>query len=66
MIGDSEVDVAAAKAAQIPVIAVRFGYAFVPAESLGATAILDRFEELPAMVHALLGPQAGECRGVLC
>jgi phosphoglycolate phosphatase len=34
MIGDSEIDVAAAKAAQIPVIAVRFGYAFVPAESL--------------------------------
>ena len=54
MIGDSEIDVAAAKAAQIPVIAVRFGYAFVPAESLGATAILDRFEELPALAHALL------------
>ena len=54
MIGDSEADVAAAKGAGIPVLAVRFGYAAVPPEKLGADAILDRFEELPDLIEAFL------------
>lgn len=56
MVGDSEADVAAAKAAGIPVIAVRFGYAGVPADSLGANTVIDRFSELSSAIVALLPP----------
>ncbi len=41
MIGDSATDVATAKAARIPVIAVSFGYTDVPASALGAEAVID-------------------------
>lgn len=41
MIGDSATDVATAKAANIPVIAVSFGYTDVPARALGADAVID-------------------------
>jgi phosphoglycolate phosphatase len=54
MVGDSEADVGAAKAAGIPVIAVGFGYASVPATELGADAVLNCFDELPALIGALL------------
>jgi phosphoglycolate phosphatase len=54
MVGDSEADVDAAKAAGIPVIAVSFGYASVPASELGADAVLNHFYELPALIGALL------------
>jgi phosphoglycolate phosphatase len=54
MVGDSEADVAAAKAAGIPVIAVRFGYAGAPLESLGANVVIDHFGELNSLVKALL------------
>ena len=54
MVGDSEADIAAAKGAGIPVLAVRFGYAAVPAEDLGADAILNRFEDLPDLAASLL------------
>jgi phosphoglycolate phosphatase len=54
MVGDSEADVDAAKAAGVPVIAVSFGYASVPAAELGADAVLNRFDELPALIGALL------------
>jgi phosphoglycolate phosphatase len=54
MTGDSEADVKAAKAAGIPVIAAAFGYAAVPAESLGADAVMHRFDELPGLIGALL------------
>ena len=55
MVGDSRPDVDAAKAAGIPVVAVGFGYAQEPPEELGADAIMHRFDELPALIHALLG-----------
>ena len=54
MIGDSEADVAAARGAGIPVLAVRFGYASVPPEALGADAILDAFEDLPRLIGDFL------------
>jgi phosphoglycolate phosphatase len=53
MIGDSEADVAASKAASIPVIAVGFGYATVPAEKLRADAILNHFDDLPRLIDSL-------------
>jgi phosphoglycolate phosphatase len=54
MVGDSEADIAAARGAGIPVLAVRFGYAAVAPEDLGADAILDSFEELPGLISAFL------------
>jgi phosphoglycolate phosphatase len=56
MIGDSEVDVALAKAAGIPVVAVTYGYAKVPLADLNPDALVDSFAELPAQVKRLLGP----------
>jgi len=57
MVGDSQADVDAAKAAGIPVIAASFGYASIPASELGADAVLNHFDELPALIGALL-PQS--------
>lgn len=52
MIGDSGIDVAAARAAGCPVRCVRTGYnAGAPVEEAGADAVFDRFDEL---VEALL------------
>ena len=54
MVGDSEVDAGAARAAGIPFIAVEFGYAAGPAGELGAAAVMSHFEELPPLIGALL------------
>jgi phosphoglycolate phosphatase len=55
MVGDSPVDVAAAKAAKIPVIVMSYGYTTEPAHTLGADALSDDFSEIPALVAKLLG-----------
>jgi phosphoglycolate phosphatase len=54
-IGDSENDVAAAQAAGLPCILLRYGYARRPVETLGAAALLDRFDALPAALRRLAG-----------
>lgn len=54
MVGDSPVDVAAAKAAGIPVIAMAYGYTPVPVEKLGADAVALSFAELPGLISTLL------------
>lgn len=54
-IGDSPVDVATARAASVPVIAVTFGYTPVPPEELGADALIAHFDELDAALARLLG-----------
>jgi phosphoglycolate phosphatase len=54
MIGDSEADVGAAKAAGIPCVAVSFGYSPVPARELGADAVIDHFDELDACARRYL------------
>lgn len=54
MIGDSPVDVAAARAANIPVIVLTYGYTPIPARELGADAIADDFAQIPAMAARLL------------
>jgi len=49
-VGDSIVDVTAARAAEVPVIAVSFGFPDRPAETLGADAVIDHYDELiPAL-----------------
>ena len=53
MIGDSENDAAVAHAASIPLVLMRYGYARVAPETLGADAVLNRFAELPATLERL-------------
>jgi phosphoglycolate phosphatase len=55
MVGDSAVDVNAAKAAKIPVIVMSYGYTVEPAHALGADALTDDFAEIPALAARLLG-----------
>ena len=53
MIGDSENDAAVAHAASVPLVLMRYGYARVAPETLGADALLDHFAELPATLERL-------------
>lgn len=59
MIGDSSVDIATAKAAHIPVIAVTFGYSETPVRELAANAVVDHWDDLvPAVCAVLERPQS--------
>lgn len=53
MVGDSEVDVAAAKAAGLPVVAVTWGYAKQPLAMLGPDAVVTSFADVPQVVNRL-------------
>ncbi len=49
-VGDTTFDIGAARAAGMPVVAVRFGFNDLPADELGADAVIDHFDELvPAL-----------------
>lgn len=49
-VGDSITDTTAARAANIPVVAVSFGFSDRPAADLGADALIDHYDELlPAL-----------------
>lgn len=52
-VGDTSVDIATARAAGVPVIAVAFGFADQPVASLGADAVIDDFGELMAVATRL-------------
>ena len=51
MIGDSVTDIAAARNAGVPVIAVDFGYTDKPVRELGPDLVISHFDELPAAVR---------------
>ncbi|MCA1907025.1 MAG: phosphoglycolate phosphatase [Magnetospirillum sp.] len=53
MVGDSATDVAAARDAGLPVIAVDWGYARMAPQALAADVLISRFIELPAAVESL-------------
>ncbi|MBV9859486.1 MAG: phosphoglycolate phosphatase [Alphaproteobacteria bacterium] len=53
MIGDHENDAAAAKAAKVPILLMRYGYARGDLATLGCDALLDDFAELPAVLDRL-------------
>lgn len=55
MIGDSITDIATAKAAGVPVIAVPFGYTDVPVHDLGPDLVIDHFDALPEAVARVTG-----------
>lgn len=58
MVGDSITDVLTARAAQVPVIAVDYGYTPEPAHRLGADAVTGAFHEIPALAARLWGAPA--------
>jgi phosphoglycolate phosphatase len=53
MIGDSHTDIRTARAANVPVIAVDFGYSERPVSELGPDRIISHFAQLPAAVSAI-------------
>ena len=56
MIGDSPTDAKTARAAEVPVILLTYGYTPDPVETLGADAVAENFAELPKLVaHVLTG-----------
>lgn len=54
-VGDSATDVAAARAAGLPMVAVRWGYARMEPKALGADVLIDRFADLPQALARLAG-----------
>ncbi|MFM9449511.1 HAD hydrolase-like protein, partial [Streptomyces acidiscabies] len=50
MVGDSATDINTAKAAQVPVVAVDFGYTEIPVNKLGPDRIISHFNALPDAV----------------
>ena len=58
MVGDSMTDIATARAAAVPVIAVDFGYSDTPPAQLGADRLISHFDALPAAVTALVSARA--------
>ncbi len=58
LVGDSETDLKTARAANIPVILVSFGYTKIPACQLGADHVIDHFDELIPILSAETCPPA--------
>jgi phosphoglycolate phosphatase len=56
MVGDSATDIATARAAGAPVVAVDFGYTDVPIESLQPDCVISHFDDLWDAVGALRAP----------
>jgi phosphoglycolate phosphatase len=52
-VGDTTFDVGAARAAGLPVVAVRFGFWDLPPDELGADAVIDHFDELIPALEAM-------------
>ncbi|NML30499.1 phosphoglycolate phosphatase [Paraburkholderia antibiotica] len=50
LVGDSSVDIAAARAAGLPVFIVSYGYAHGGVDTLRYDAMIDSFEQLPALL----------------
>jgi phosphoglycolate phosphatase len=55
MVGDSETDITTARAANIPVVAVDFGYSERPVGEFGPDWLISHFDQLPAIVLELSG-----------
>ncbi len=54
MVGDSITDVKTARAANVPVILLSYGYTPDPAHELGADAVTGDFRDIPALAQTLL------------
>lgn len=64
-VGDSENDVDAAKAAGMPVVAVRGGYTRLAADALGADRLIDRLDALPDALKSLAEERSARCASPL-
>tara|TARA_R110002124_G_scaffold80862_3_gene213832 strand:- start:6681 stop:7352 length:672 start_codon:yes stop_codon:yes gene_type:complete len=53
MVGDSRSDIDAAKAANVPVIAVDFGYTPVPVSELGPDLVISEFSQIHAAIRSI-------------
>jgi phosphoglycolate phosphatase len=58
MVGDSKTDIDTARAAELPVIAVPFGYTDIPVAELAPDSIIDHFDEIDAAIDKLIGRMA--------
>lgn len=54
-VGDSGVDVAAARGARLPVVVMSYGYTPTPPHELGADAVTGDFTDLPGLITKLMG-----------
>jgi phosphoglycolate phosphatase len=61
MVGDSISDIAMGKAADIPVIAVGYGYTETPVAELGADRVIGNLADLPSAVFELIGSAKPAC-----
>jgi phosphoglycolate phosphatase len=58
MVGDSETDIATARAAGIPIVAVDFGYSEIPVEKLTPDRLISHYEQLvPAVLELAQRPE---------
>ena len=57
MVGDSGIDIATARAAGVPVVAVDFGYSETPIRDLHSDRLISHFNELADAVFALARPE---------
>ena len=62
MVGDSITDIRTARAANVPVVAVDFGYTDVPIADLRPDRIISSFAELPAAVLHLITIAIGQTK----
>ncbi|MGD9869155.1 MAG: phosphoglycolate phosphatase [Hyphomicrobiales bacterium] len=53
MVGDSETDIATAKAAGIPVVAVTFGYSETPVARLSPDRVIDHYDDLHGAIASI-------------
>jgi phosphoglycolate phosphatase len=53
LVGDSETDVKTARAANVPVVVVSFGYTEIPPRDLGADIVIDHFDALEQALRTL-------------
>ena len=53
-VGDSRIDVEAARNAGLPVVGVTFGYTEIPMTELSPDVLVDHFDELPAAIRQVL------------
>jgi phosphoglycolate phosphatase len=64
MVGDSATDIATAKAALMPVVAVDFGYTEIPLEQLEPDKIISHYNALPDVIAGLLQSRAAAETGI--
>jgi len=57
MVGDSGIDIATARAAGVPIVAVDFGYSETPIQELGADRLISHFDELAGAVMDVAPPE---------